>query len=190
MRRTTTGGSSTITRRPSRTVVSLDSARRLVRWRALAACCWARERAGLSGAAAIIDSTSRRECHTSKADSCAILAISCAVLRRAALHCPLAIPIGEPGRSGRHHQTGRQPLDVPLPRSGLGFVEVIQIEDLVAFGRGEGAEVVKMRVAADLQLDARGRCAAQIGRHDRRGAPVEGERRRHHPAVADGNEFG
>ena len=113
-----------------------------------------------------------------------------AVLRGAALHRPLAVPIGQPGRSGRHHQTGRQPLDVPLPRSGLGFVEVVQIEDLVAFGRGEGAEVEKMGVAADLQLDARGRCAAQIGGHDRRGAPVEGERRRHHPAVPDGNQFG
>ena len=58
----------------------------------------------------------------------------------------------------------------------MGLVEVVQIEDLVAFGRGEGAEVIKMRVAADLQLDARGRCPAQISGHDRRRAPVEGKR--------------
>jgi hypothetical protein len=76
VRRTTTGGSSTITRWPSRTVVSLDKACRLVRWRALVAVCSTRERAGLSGAAAIIDWTSRRECHTSNADGCAIFAIS------------------------------------------------------------------------------------------------------------------
>ena len=73
-----------------------------------------------------------------------------AILRGAALYRGPAVAIGEAGRPGRHHQAGRQPLDVPFPRSGLGLVEVVQIEDLVAFGRGEGSEVVKMGVAADL----------------------------------------
>ena len=143
MRRTTTGGSSTITRRPSRTVVSLDSAFRLVRWRALAAVFSARERAGLSGAAAMIDSTSRRECHTSNADSCAIFAISARYSAAQPCTAALPSPSESPDVLAATTKLAASRLTIPLPRSGLGLVEVVQIEDLVAFGRGEGAEVIE-----------------------------------------------
>ena len=84
-----------------------------------------------------------------------------------------------------------EPLDVPLERAGQRLVEVVDVEDQPAVGRGEGTEVRQVRVAAELDLAAR--CAAsparsaaiEVGR-----AAEERERRHEHPPVADRHELG
>ena len=48
------------------------------------------------------------------------------------------------------HETCGHPFDVPLPRSRQRLVEVVDVEDLLPFGGGEGAEVGQMRVPAQL----------------------------------------
>ena len=48
----------------------------------------------------------------------------------------------------------RQPLDVPLPRSRQGLVEVVDVEDQAASGSGELAEVADVRVAARFDPEA------------------------------------
>ena len=55
----------------------------------------------------------------------------------------------------------------------------------IALRGGEGAEVEKMSVAANLQLDTCRWRAAQIGGHDRWRAPVESKRRGHHSTGSD-----
>ena len=51
-------------------------------------------------------------------------------------------------------ETRREPLDVPLERSGPGLVEVVEVEDLLAFRRREEPEVGHVRVAAQLDRQA------------------------------------
>ena len=55
-------------------------------------------------------------------------------------------------------EAGGQPLDVPLPRAGERLVEVVDVEDQPALGRGEHAEVGQVRVAA-----AAARCSPERG---------------------------
>jgi len=45
-------------------------------------------------------------------------------------------------------------LDVPLEWAANGLVEVVDVEDEAAIGRGEGSEVADVRVAAELGEDA------------------------------------
>ncbi len=45
---------------------------------------------------------------------------------------------------------GRKSLDVPLPGSGQGFVEIVDVEKDVALRRGEAAEIHEVGVAAGL----------------------------------------
>ena len=91
---------------------------------------------------------------------------------------------------GREHERGDQPLDVPFPGRRQGLVEVVDVEDDVALGRGEAAEIQQVAVAAGLDMNARRRRGGEVGGHDARRAAVEGERRLQHPAVADRDEFG
>ena len=78
---------------------------------------------------------------------------------------------------------------IPLPRPGQRLVEVVEVEDEPPLGRGEGAEVGEMGVAAELRLEARPRGPREIRRHHRRGAAVEGERRGQHAAVAQRHQL-
>ena len=70
-----------------------------------------------------------------------------------------------PVRAAGDDDAGGQALDVPLPGGREGLVEVVDVEDLVALRRGEGAEVREVGVAAGLDGQARswasppGRCA-------------------------------
>ncbi len=84
----------------------------------------------------------------------------------------------------------RKALHVPLERPRQRLVEVVDVEHEGALGGGEAAEVGEMGVAAQLDLEARARRRREVGGHDRRRAPVERERRREHPAVADRQELG
>ena len=74
--------------------------------------------------------------------------------------------------------------------AGQSLVEIIDVEQDVAFGRGEAPEIHQVAVAASLDLDSGVRRGAEIGRHDARRSPVEGEGRLQHAPIADGNELG
>ena len=73
---------------------------------------------------------------------------------------------------------------------GQRLVEVVAVEDELALGRAEDAEVGEVGVAADLGRQARARRRREVRRHDQRRPPEEGEGRDQHPAVADGDELG
>ncbi len=85
-------------------------------------------------------------------------------------------------------EAGGKALDVPLPRPRDRLVEVVDVEDHPALGRAEEPEVRQVGVAAHLHDDARRGSGAEIHGHERRSAPVEGERRREHAPVADRDE--
>jgi hypothetical protein len=54
----------------------------------------------------------------------------------------------EAARPSGDLEAGDQALDVPLPRARQRLVEVVEVEDQVAVGRGEAAEVREVRIAA------------------------------------------
>ena len=84
---------------------------------------------------------------------------------------------------------GRESLDVPLPGSGQGFVEIVDVEEDVALRRGEAAEIHKVSVAAGLYAKSGRRGRRQIGRHDRGCAAIKGERRLGHASEADRDQL-
>jgi hypothetical protein len=95
------------------------------------------------------------------------------------------LPRGEAAVPGGDLDAGQEPLDIPLPRSAQGLVEVIDVEDQAPFGGSEEPEVRQVRVPAELHGDAgRGR-RGEVGSHHRGCAAVEGEGRDGHPSVAD-----
>jgi hypothetical protein len=97
-----------------------------------------------------------------------------------------------PGGSGQHDlaallggelvlapgngQTPRKPFDVPLEGSGVGLVEIVDVEDHLPLWGGVDPEVAHVRVSAQLNLQPRVRRSGQVGGHDQSGAPVERER--------------
>ncbi len=76
--------------------------------------------------------------------------------------------------SGDDHACGKA-LEVPFPRRGQRLVEVIDVENHIALGRGEAAEVEQMGVATGLYSEPGDRRMGQVGRHQRRGAAIKGE---------------
>ena len=58
-----------------------------------------------------------------------------------------------------------------------GLVEVVDVEDEAAVGRGEGAEVADVRVAAELGVDAGVGAEREIVGHDGHGSAEEAEGR-------------
>ena len=105
-------------------------------------------------------------------------------------HDAPAIGGGEAELTARDLEARGEPLDVPLPRSGERLVEVVDVEQHLALGRREHAEVRQVRVAAELDHDVGPRGVRQVGGHEQRGATEERERRHEHAAVADRDEFG
>ena len=82
-------------------------------------------------------------------------------------------------------ETGREPLEIPLPRTGKRLIEVVDVEHHLAFGSAEHTEIRQVSVTAELHGDPRPWRGRQVGRHDQRGAPVERERRDQHPPIPD-----
>ena len=80
----------------------------------------------------------------------------------------------------RDREAGDEALDVPLPGSVPGLVEVVDVEELAALRRGEETEVGDVRVAAAHDRDPGIGLTGEIVRHQRRAAAVEGERRVQH----------
>ncbi len=80
--------------------------------------------------------------------------------------------------------------DVVLERAGQRLVEVVEVEEQGALGRGEDAEVGEVRVAAELRREAGPGRVLEVGGHDPRRPAVEGERRDQHAPVAHGHQVG
>jgi hypothetical protein len=88
------------------------------------------------------------------------------------------VPVGgaEPAVAAHHLEARRQPFDVPLPRTGQGLVEVVDVEQHPPLRGVEQAEVRQVGVPAQLHRDAGPGCADQVGGHDGRRTPEERER--------------
>ena len=90
------------------------------------------------------------------------------------------------GGQRRHREAGGEPLQIDREiDAGQRLVEVVDVEQRIAFRREKGAEVHQMAVAARLELDAGNRLAREIHRHQRRGAAQEREGRLRHALAAD-----
>ncbi len=112
----------------------------------------------------------------------------------------LAVGLGYTQRAGRavvlaeavvaagQHDAGGEPLEVPLPRPRQRLVEVGDVEDVVALGGGEAAEVEQVRVAAGLDGQPADRRGRQVVRHHGGRTAVVGQRRLGHAGVADGDQ--
>ena len=96
------------------------------------------------------------------------------------------VPRGAPGQ----HQRSGHALQIPLEGAADGFVEVVDVEDQPAIGRGEGAEVAHMRVAAELADDAGGGQLREVSGHHRRRAAKVAEGRLGHQLVFELDERG
>ena len=88
------------------------------------------------------------------------------------------------------HEARRHALHVVLERSRQRLVEVVQVEQQRALRRGEDAEVRQVRVTAQLDVEPGGGRVREVGGHDLGRAPVERERRDHHPAVTNRHQIG
>ena len=93
------------------------------------------------------------------------------------------------GASGQH-QRCRHALQVPLEGAANGLVEVVDVEDEASVGRGVGAQVAHVGVAAELADDAGRGKLGQVRSHYRRGAAKKGEGRLGHELVLEGDERG
>ena len=83
---------------------------------------------------------------------------------------------------------GGHAFDVPFPGAGDGFVEIVEVEDQLAVGSGEGAKVLDVGIAAELDDETGVGEAGKVGSHDGDGAAEEGEGGDHHARVFDGEE--
>ena len=103
--------------------------------------------------------------------------------------CRTPVGLREAVVACRDRDTRREALHVVFERTRERLVEVVQVEHQRPLRRRIEAEVRKIRVAAELHVESGGRSVLQVGGHDLRRAPVERERRDHHPAVANGHEI-
>jgi len=92
--------------------------------------------------------------------------------------------------AAREDEAGSHALDIPLERAADSFVEVIDVEDQAAIGRGEGAEVADVRVAAELCVDPGVGPKREVVGHNGNRAAEEAEGRHGHAFVLDGDERG
>ena len=93
----------------------------------------------------------------------------------------LAGVLGQAVLAAGHPHAGGQPVQVPLPGPGVGLVEVVEVEDQVALGRGVEAEVAQVGVAADDRLDPGAGKVGEVLGHQGGRAAQERVRRGHHP---------
>ena len=91
------------------------------------------------------------------------------------------LPSGDP-------DAGDEPPQVPFPSPGMSFVEIVEIDDEVQFGRSVEPEVSEMSVAADHRHDARRRKRSDVGGHHVCRAAQESVWRGDHTADAYRNQ--
>jgi hypothetical protein len=94
------------------------------------------------------------------------------------------------GLAAGEDEAGGHALDVPLEGAADGLVEVVDVEDEAAVGRGEGAEVADVGVAAELGEDAGVGAEREIVGHDRDGSAEEAEGRAAMRSYLMGDERG
>ena len=181
----TSGGCCTMRRTPSRSRVSFGKARSLVRWRATSAAL------SISPAErpvghflphpVNIHSVKRagQERLVSKPTNLTT------IRSRAPQHGILASGFGQAILATGHPDARRESPKVPLPRSWVRFVEVVEIEDQIAFRRGVEPEISQVRITADHGLDAGSWQGRKILGHERGRTTQEGIRGRHHAADPD-----
>ena len=95
----------------------------------------------------------------------------------------------EPVLAPSHLEAGRQPLHVPLPRTWRRLVEVVHVEEEMALGRAEDAEVGQVRIPAGLDRQSRVARGGEIGGHRKGRATVVAEGRHQHAPVSDWHEL-
>ena len=93
------------------------------------------------------------------------------------------------GRQRRHRETCGEPFEIGGEIDiGQRLVEIIDVEQRIAFRRQEGAEIHQMAVAAGLHIYAGAGLAREIDGHERRRAAQKCEGRLRHALSADRNE--
>ncbi len=102
----------------------------------------------------------------------------------------LALALAEPVVAACDLEARGQALDVPLPGPAGGLVEVVAVEHEGAVGGSERAEVREVGVAAELGHHPGARMGGEVGSHDLRRPPEEGEGRDQHAPVADRYQLG
>ena len=95
-----------------------------------------------------------------------------------------------PDAAAGQHERGGHALQIPLEGAANGLVEVVDVEDEPAVGRGKGAQVAHMRVSAKLADDAGVGQYGQIRGHDRNRAAKVAEGRLGHELVFELDERG
>ena len=113
-----------------------------------------------------------------------------AILLCAGAHGIAAVVLGEVAVASADLDARSKAFDVPFPRAGCGFVEVVDIEHEMARGAREDAEVRDVRVADALHLDAADRLRGEVVCRDDGCAAEERERRGGHALVAERHELG
>ena len=164
----------------ARSRVSLGRARSLVRVRARWAARSISPRSDQSASSARIRSMSSRSKDRAAAAGRPGTQLA-PVGVGAAQHRVLAGVLREAVLAAGHPHAGRQPVQVPLPGPGVGLVEVVEVEDQVALGRGVEAEVAQVGVAADDRLDPGPGQVGEVLGHQRGRAAQERVRRGRHP---------
>ena len=91
--------------------------------------------------------------------------------------------------SSADFHTRRQSQDIPLPRTRIRLIKIIDVQHVAAFAGAEHAEISDMRITAGLNHNACHRFRREIGCHHSRRAPVIGKRRFLHTGVTDREEF-
>ena len=87
-------------------------------------------------------------------------------------------------------EAGGHSLDVPLEGASDGFVEIVDVEDEAAIGRGKGPKVANVRIATELGENTRVGAKREIAGHDGHRSAEETEGRNCHAVVLDGSECG
>ena len=90
------------------------------------------------------------------------------------------------GRQRRHRETGGEPLEIGGEIDiGQRLVEIIDVEQRIAFRREKGAEIHQMAIAAGLRTYAGAGLAREVDGHERRRAAQKREGRLRHALSAD-----
>jgi len=89
----------------------------------------------------------------------------------------------------RDDHAGGQAFEVPFPWARKSLVEIVDVENYVAFGRGKATEVHQMGVTAGLYLEPGAGSVCQVGGHLRGGTSKKSKGRRDHPSVANRKKF-
>ena len=97
------------------------------------------------------------------------------VLARGLGHRPAPVALVEAEIPPADREARHEPLHVPLEWARMGLVEVVDVEDQPSVGGCEDAEVGEVRIATELNVQIGVRRSTEVGRHDSRRTPVEGE---------------